>query len=500
MSATIYRTGAKLGRKISSFVKPEKTLLLAVLAGGFLAILWSIPLIGLPYQIDYGEGLMLEGAMRIRHSQPLYPNPFGFPIVLHDWGPLAYAAAASVLPGGKASFPAGRLLVMICSVALALLLSYILRRWTGSWYVGLSFGFALLTLPAFRFSIYLLRTDVIGVFLSTLGVLVYVVNGKRWCWSIPFFGLAIFCKYTLIAAPLAVLIHLLLNRQVKRAISFVAVLGSACLLAFAMLQVTTDRWFAFHMFSTHSDRYSLFQFIALAALVWASAPAVTCLALWGIVQDGRGQQRSLAPIYFATSSITALSAGKLGSTTNHFLEWMVASCLCAGLGYSFLMTKHSAKTMPITVLLSASILVGVIVQNRPSQQPTREVTECGKAYQQVRESRSSRVLSQSLGPLIMADKPILVSDPFIYGQLVQHGLWPDRQVEQLVDQKYFGLILMVDNPSQEGLPGSGIWPESLLAAIKRNYRVVNRFACRDAGVMLEPESIERREEPDAGSK
>jgi hypothetical protein len=271
MSETSHR-GAKLSRKIADFVTPESMLLLAVMAGVILAILRSVPLIVLPYQIDYGEGLMLEGATRIRHSQPLYPNPFEFPIVLHDWGPVAYAAAASVLHGGKASFPAGRLLVVICSVALALLLSYILRRWTGSWYIGLSFGFVLLTLPAFRFWLYLLRTDVIGVFLSTLGVVLYLVNGKRWYWSIPFFGLAVFCKYTLIAAPFAVWMHMLLNQQVKRAISFVAVLISACVLAFVVLQVTTDHWFAFHMFSTHSDRYSLFQFLALAALVWASAP------------------------------------------------------------------------------------------------------------------------------------------------------------------------------------------------------------------------------------
>jgi hypothetical protein len=499
MSATINKTGATLA-KSSSFVRPEWMLLLTVLAGGLLAILRSVPLIALPYQIDYGEGLMLEGALRIRHAQPLYPNPFAFPIVLHDWGPVAYGAAALALPGGKASFPAGRLLVVLCSGALAVLVSYILRRWTGSWHVGLSFGLVLLTLPAFRFWLYLLRTDVIGVLFCILGVMLYLVKGKWWCWSVPFFGLAIFCKYTLIAAPMAVMIHLLLNREVKRAIGFAAVLGSACLLAFATLQVATDRWFAFHMFSTHSDPYSLFQFFGLAALVWVSAPVVTGLALWWVVQDCRGEQRGFASIYFATSSLTALTAGKLGSTTNHFLEWIVASCLCAGLGYSLLRAKHPTKTVPITLLLSASVLAGVIVQNRPNQQPTRDLVECGKAYRQVRESNSSRVLSQSLGPLLMSGKPILVSDPFIYGQLVRNGLWPDRQIEQLVEQKYFDLILLVNSSSQDRLPGSGIWPESLLAAIATNYRVVNRFACRDAGVILEPASIERREEPSAGSK
>ncbi|MBI1740958.1 MAG: hypothetical protein HY233_05255 [Acidobacteriales bacterium] len=486
MFATVDRSSASLARKILSFMKPERVLLLAVLVGGTLAILRSVPLILLPYQIDYGEGLMLEGATRIRHSQPLYPNPFSFPIIVHDWGPVAYAAAALVLPDGEASFPAGRLLVLLSSVLLAFLLSGIQRSCTGSWCTGLSFGLLLLTLPAFRFWLYLLRTDVIGVLLSTIGVMLYVLDGKRWHWSVLFFWLAIFCKYTLIAAPLAVFIHLLLNRKVRQGLGFAAALGSACVLAFLILQIVTGHWFAFHMFSTHSDCYSLVQFFALAALVWASAPVVTALAVWYVAQDFRGSRKSFAPVYFVTSSVTALSAGKLGSTTNHFLECMVASCLCAGLGYSLLMSKHAAKIVPVSALLSVSVLVAVGTQNRSSLQPSRGLAECREAYQFVSSSPSARVLSESLGPLLMARKPILISDPFVYGQALQHGLWPDRKVERLLHGKYFGLVVLANDPVQMKLRGSAVWPESLIDAVQQNYRVVHRFNCRDSAVMLEP--------------
>jgi hypothetical protein len=120
----------------------ERVLLICVVLGAFLVILRTVPLILSPYQIDYGEGLILDGALRIRHAQPLYPNPFAFPVVLHVYGPVAYAAAASVLPSGTPSFPAGRFMILICSAALSLLLSTILRRLTGSWRIGLSFGFS----------------------------------------------------------------------------------------------------------------------------------------------------------------------------------------------------------------------------------------------------------------------------------------------------------------------------------------------------------------------
>jgi hypothetical protein len=483
MPSTSY---GRLTRQPGSTSMYEKVLLICVVLGAFLAILRSVPLIASRYEIDYGEGLILDGALRIRHSQPLYPNPFAFPVVIHVYGPVAYAAAASILPSGAASFPAGRLLILICCVALSSLIGTILRRLTSSWWIGLSFGFLLLTLPAFRFWLYLLRADVIGVLFSMTGVALYLLKKKQWYWSIPFFGLALFCKYSLLAAPVAVFLHLILNRKVKQGFIFAAGLGAASALAFMVLQVKTAGWFAFHMFSTHPDRYSLVQFFALAALVSASAPVVTALAAWYVVQDFRGRARSFPPIYLAVSTITALTAGKLGSTTNHFVEWMVACCMCAGMGYFLLLSKYAARAVPMTVLLSASVLVGIIAQNRPQMQPSRELVECGSAYQYVSNSSSTRVLSENLGPLLVARKPIMVSDPFVYGQFVKHGLWPDRQVEDLVNERYFGLIVMSYDPSQTKVRGSDAWPESLVNAIDRNYRTVNRFTCRDAGVMLEP--------------
>ncbi len=467
-------------------VKADKLLLLAVLAAAGLVVISAAQLVRTPYQIDYGEGLILDGALRIRHARPLYANPLAFPVILHVYGPAAYAAVACVLPGGAVSFQISRALILTCSVALSLLLSYILRYLTGSWCIGLAFGLLLLTLPAFRFWLYLVRADVIGILFSIVGVALYISTAKFWYWSIPFWVLAIFCKYTLIAAPLAVFTHLLLHRQWKRGLGFAAGLGLLCAFAFLVLQITTDGWFAFHMFSTHPDRYSLVQFFALAGLVWLSAPVVTGLALWYVAQDFHAHERSFAAVYFLTSCLTALSAGKLGSTTNHFLECMLASCLCAGLAYSQLTSACSTRVTPITVLLSASVLVGVILQNRPNQQPSSGLTDCGKAYQYVRDSPSSRILSENLSPLLVAGKSILVSDPYVYSQFVKRGLWPDRKVEHLVKLRYFDLIILGTDPPEMRLHGSDAWSDGFIDLANENYRTVARFNCRGAAVMLEP--------------
>jgi len=477
---------ARLGRQFISVLNPERTLLVCVIVGCVFVVLRSIPLVASPYQIDYGEGLMLDGALRLRHSQPLYPNPFAFPVVLHVYGPVAYGVTRLILPGEGVSFPEGRLLIMMCAVAVSWLLAFILRRLTGSWRIGASFGFLLLTLPAFRFWLYLLRADVIGVLFSIIGMALYLLGKKYWCWSIPFFGLALFCKYSLLAAPVAVFIHLLVNRKIRRGGLFVVGLGTACATAFTVLQIKTSGWFAFHMFSTHPDRYSLLQFLALGGLVLASAPVVTALAAWYVAQDFRGKAFSFLPIYLVAASASALTAGKLGSTTNHFIEWMVACCLCAGMGYSLLLSRYLTRALPITILLSVTLLVGVAAQDRPNVQPSREMTECGAAYRYVGDSASSRILSENLGPLLVAGKPILVSDPFVYDQFLKHGLWPDSQVESLLRNRYFDLIVMTYDPSQARVGGVDTWLAPLATVIERNYKVVRQFDCRDARIMLQP--------------
>ncbi len=468
---------------VAATATSRRILLVVSALSALLAIAASLPLIFYPYQLDYGEGLMLEGATSLRHGDPLYPNPFRFPTVVHVYGPVAYGATALV--ERKPSFPAGRLLVLVCSLTLVMLLGWILHNWTGSWLVGLSFGLLLLALPAFRFWLYLLRADMIGLLLSVLGLALYVWKEKLWHCSVALFALALFCKYTLMAAPLAVIVHLLLNGRRKRGIGVAVALGTLCAVAFAVLQVRTGGWFAFHMFSTHPDRYSLVQLLTLGFLVWASAPLITGLALWHVAEGLHAGAKSLAAIYFVTSSLTALTAGKLGSTTNHFLEWMVASCLCAGLQYSALLAKAPSKVLPATVLLSLSILAPAIIQSRASSQPWSELTDCGKAYQYLHNSGARAIFSENVGPLVLENKPVLLSDSFVYLQSVKRGRWPNQDIEKRIEQRSFDLMVISRDPQTRD---PDIWPQQLLDTISRNYHVVERFHCRGAEVMLVPNS------------
>ncbi len=439
-----------------------------------------------PYQIDYGEGLMLEGAQSLRQGRPLYPAVSELPIVLHVYGPLAYAATASTLRTGHLSFTPGRVLILLCALTVAALIATLLWRWIGSWQISVAFGLILLTIPAFRFWTYLLRADLIGIAISVSGLALFALKPRYKYWSILCFAAALFCKYSLLAAPLAVFLHLLVTRQLKDAARFATLLALTCGAVFAVFQVRTGGGFAFHMFSTHPDPYSLTQVFALTGLVWLSAPVVTGLALFHVLRKIRSGQPDIPALYFISASITSLTAGKQGSTTNHFLEWMVAASLCAGMGYATVRSQHPRRLLPITIALMLSIAVGVWIQSRPNQQPYAELAECSGIYDYVASTNSPRILSQSLGPVLLAGKPVLLTDPFVYGQLVQHGIWSDSALVRLVNQRYFDAILTTVDPEHIKTGEETVWPPFLLEAMGRHYHPAKNFHCRDSSLILEP--------------
>jgi len=461
--------------------------LISCLALGWLFWLFAwVPLATFPYQIDYGEGLMMEGAMCIRQGRALYPAVNGFSGVIHVYGPLAYAAAAATLPADGVSFTVGRFLMLLCTVAISAMIAVMLWRRTHSMRLGVAFGLLLPLVPAFRFWSYLLRADLIGIAISIAGLMLYATKPKYAHWTIPFFVTALFCKYSLLAAPFAVFLHMIAKRRAVDAVRFAVILGLSCESLFLLLQRKTAGAFAFHMFSTHPDGYSLTQFFHLAALAWLGAPVVTGLAGYYIVSRLGSGEADLASLYFVSASINSLTAGKPGAATNHFLEWMIAACMCAGLGYAALRSRYPRRMVQISLILGFSVLLAVVMQNRPASQPFSELSECAGAYQYVAQSRSSRVLSQSLGPLLLTGKPVLLTDPFVYGQLVEHGRWSDSALVQQVKEQYFGLIIVNVDPEHLQTGEFSIWPKSLLDALGHNYHAAKHFNCRDSSQMLEP--------------
>jgi 2,4-dienoyl-CoA reductase-like NADH-dependent reductase (Old Yellow Enzyme family) len=76
---------------------------------------------------------------------------------------------------------------------------------------------------------------------------------------------------------------------------------------------------------------------------------------------------------------------------------------------------------------------------------------------------------------------VLLSNAFVYAQLVRSGKWPSGRVEQMLQDRTADLVII-------GKPGirDQRWSEAALAALAANYHVTNHFKCVDATLAYEP--------------
>ena len=464
--------------------RAESILALCIIAGSACALWQSIDEIRLPYQIDYGEGLMLEGAARLVHGQPLYGDPRCFPHQLHVYGPVAYFLTSLPVRMFGIDYRPARALTLLCALLSALAIAYLLRHWTGSWSIGLIFGFSFLLVPTVRTWLYLIRADFLALSLSLIGLVIYVLRPRLWWLSIFFFMLAIYAKYTFMAAPLAVGTHLLVEKQWRRASVFCASCLGLGILSFLLLQHASGNWFAFHMFHTHADRYSMLQFALLGLVVVLSAPVLIGLAVSSVWSASRSREFSLGLLFLACALMISLTAGNLGSTTNHFLEFLAACSLCAGLGFDRLKRNQSRLQLGLALVLGATLLVPAVLQSRSNLRPDAELSGCSDAYRYVANHAGQNVLAENLGSVMLANKTVPLTDPFVYAQLVKNKAWPDTTLVDLVRSRYFDLVVLGENPAGE----QDLWPDSVLQAIRLNYQSDREFHCPHARVMLRPKS------------
>src|SRR5579864_5205768 len=217
---------------------PEIVLLMCVAVAFVLALAQSMHEIRIPYQIDSGEGVVLEGAVQLTHAQPLYPPANQFPYTMRVYGPLAYALVAVPVKIAGVNFLWPRFLVLLCALFTSFCIAALLRSWTGSWLTGLVFGGAYVALPITRTWLYMLRVDFIGLAFALLGLLIFTRSPRHWTWSALLFGAAIFCKLSLVAAPAAVFLCMLLENK-RRALVFLFSLAALSGGVFALIQVRT---------------------------------------------------------------------------------------------------------------------------------------------------------------------------------------------------------------------------------------------------------------------
>jgi hypothetical protein len=480
-------------------LRSSEYLLLAAVVAGFLDTLrFAAYYIPLRFAVDYQEGSDLLAALRITHGQTPYPSLGHLPYVMSVYGPVYYYAIAPLVKWFGLGFTAPRLFVLASGLAATLFLILLLRRWTGSWMIALGFGLLFPAVSLVRDWIYVLRVDLFGLVLTLAGLCVFVARRRLMAPALLFVA-ALFAKITFLAAPIACFLFLMVggepagsgddSRGRGSAWRFAGWMMAFGLAGLAALGLATRGRGLFHMFLTHADPYSLSHYVAIIGhFVWVDAALLVAAAALA-VRDFRRRALSLPLIYFILASVTTLTAGKFGSASNHLLEWQAAMCLAAGCGYHAL--RKRPKIVAVPALIPIGVVVLVLLGLSESLQLNPDLTGCEAAYRYGTQQPGA-LLSENPGAAVLSGKKVWLSSSFEYAFLGKAGLLDERPLARLVEQKFFGVILLDDDLAElerrAGRPQAPetIWPPGFVAALAQNYHQAAGFACLGASAAFVP--------------
>ena len=445
-----------------------------------------------PFQFDYEEGNILNALLRITQGATPYPDPHALPSIINPYGPAAYYLLAVPVKVFGLAFVYPRAMIVGCAVAIAVLVAIELRRATKSIILAVSCGLVLLTIPNILEWAWMLRVDLLGIMFTAAGLVVFTrrVDDKA---SIVLpgvlFATALLVKPTLIAAPAACFLALMARRNLRDAAKLTGVTAAAFGCVIAIFAVTTRGAALTDIFFSHPDPFSFRVYTqGLTQMLTMSWPLVG-LAIMGMARGFARREFAPALLWLPLATVTAITAGKLGSNANHFLEWNVALCLAAGIGLQEC-AKISSRTLAWCATALAVVATALVISRQPDFLGNVNAEKgCPKAYEWVRTQAGPNLLSENVGALVLGGKKVWVSNPFVLAQLVERAGWSDDELVRMVRERRFDAIFTRMNYpgfADYLIHGHERFSPALLHAIGENYDFESGFDCRDMNILYRP--------------
>jgi hypothetical protein len=467
-------------------------IVMCVIAGALLArYLWRIAdyywfAIRCPYEIEYGEGILLQNAINIARSGAVYNDYHHYPYVVATYPPLYPLIGALGVKLTGISFAFGRAISALAALGTAGLIWAMLRR-AGIRPFGAALGAVLfIAAPIVCWWGVVMRVDMTAVFLGVAGVYC-VLRGGRWLIpAVAFMVLAVYTRQSQVAPVAAGVIYLWWIGQRRNAIAVGASFAVMCIALFGALELISHGWFYQHVIVANQNFWEMESLSYWWDYVFRGWPfpfvlglggAVIALGRWGVaagdVDTRASHGRRLFGLYFVFAMLVSLTAGKIGSTVNYFLEPLAAACLTTGVAYHWLSARvrfRYGKLLWVgawlvlmsapTYLLSSDSPRLVRAYNRlaetsgatwlaikpdadqytPYRLSRRKTMLGGREAVALIRSTKGDILSEDTGLLPIADRPILL-DPHKMTSMFHDGTWDQRPLVTDIKRRRFALIL-----------------------------------------------------------
>ena len=457
-------------------------------------------LIGFPYNVDYGEGPILDQVIRLANFESIYPTDImQLPFTIGNYPPLYHLLQVPFAWIFGPAFWYGRILNLISLLAAAVFIGLILWRFTKDWLAAIAGGAFLLVMPYILHWSGFVRVDslALGVSWAALFVVVYWPDRRK---AIIVTALlltaAVYTRQSYgLAAPFTAFVWLLSQKSRLRAFELAAWTAGFSLILFLVFNVMTSGGFYFNIVTAnvnpffwetvHNYRRAIWEHMAFLVVTSLLYIAV---GVWFVVIADWKRYRGwwLAAPYLLGASISAVTIGKDGSNVNYLFELSAALALIAGLvlawpGISWQGRSWVGKHgwLKVILMILFTLQVNELYQwNRTdyyqwaTQRALNERQDISMLTDMIREKDGPVLADEFMGLIPLAGKRLLFQ-PFEYKQLAVGGVWDQSPFLQNIEDHEFDLILLYD---PEWDSRNARWTPEQLGQIEQSYYLLGRLA------------------------
>jgi hypothetical protein len=442
--------------------------------------------LGFPFQLDYGEGPILQIAARTARGEPLYPPLDQPPYVIASYEPAYYLLCALGVRLVGANFLFGRLVSLVSTLAAAICAGLVVLNQTRHRFASFLACGMILAMPHVMVWSTLMRVDPLAVGLAFLGFWLFI-RGRR-AGAIPVFALGAFTRRTNVAAMGAAFVGDAQQRGWRRAARAFAVQVILILALFASA-VAVTRGGMYHQLAMHTagslgkawSWQQLWSLIRFPIRVWPVYFAITVIgAGWCAWQ----RERRLLFLFFAFACVIFLTGGRIGSAHNYLIEPTAVGMMMMAAMWADLSRRGPGIPAAALIAIGGAIAIQMVWTDRNLSysislvQPKANAASSAHVVDLIRSSPGEAVCEDA-GLAVLAGRDDTLM-PFEFTQMARrHALDPTPVFERVRDGKYSLIITRFDpfDPHEIELhrPGEdwkgGRWPDGFVQAMVKRYHL-----------------------------
>ncbi len=454
----------------------------------------------MPAQLNYVDGYTVDDTLRLARGEPLYPDPAAAPFTVTVYTPGFFALGAALVGLGVDGFAAGRLLALLSMLAVAVVAAWSGFRRTG--WVAVLVGLALVLHPLQWPWSLVIRPDYTAILLSVLAVAVATRTTAHRGVVLPavLCVAAVLTKQTAVAAPAAIALGWLATDR-RAAIRFTAIFASATLASVAGLQLITHGQFLFHTVTANVNPFSVARAIALYRRFVESNPLTAVVLGVMLVASARRRRLSMTAVYALLTLVTALAAGKVGSSMNYFLEPLAALALWTAHEFP---SPWFARRTPMRTAVAILGVAAVLLVSATSWIDQMRAHQAARSALPL-HAELVRTVATEPGPVVSDDATLLVGAgkrvhyrPFIMAQLADAGRWDQAPFLEELEQ---GAVAMIIYRTEPVLLHESRYTRPMRELMALRYRQAFNYRLGSSFVALRPaEAVALATPPDDGEE